>query len=235
MTKISLRPNTIDEVAFRSVVEKNEYRIPEKLQPEDRIIDIGAHIGCFSYLCWQRGARKIEAFEANLENAELAQKNLVSTNVVIHSKAVWRSDNKQGAELYHSGYTKMLPDGPDPVGINTASGNIFASIGQPVTVVALDDIIGDSTVKILKIDCEGSEFPILLTSKRLRQVCCFVGEYHLMDSIPSAAQVEGFEKYTVGTLADLFISHRFRVEFIPYPDARFSNVGNFFAYNLDLN
>lgn len=234
MTEISFRPNTIDEVAFRYVVENNEYRIPEQLQAEDRIIDIGAHIGCFSYLCWQRGSRKIEGFEANLENAELARKNLVSTNVVIHSKAVWRSDKQQESELYHSGYTQMLADGPDPVGMNTASGNIFASDGQPVSTVALDDIIGDSKVKILKIDCEGSEFPILLTSQRLRQVCCFVGEYHLMDSIPSAAQVEGFEKYTVGTLADLFISHRFRVEFVPYSDARFSNVGNFFAYNLDL-
>ena len=52
-------------------------------------------------------------------------------------------------------------------------------------------------------------------------------------SIVRVAMMPGIEKYTLGLLADLFTENRFRVELIPNPHPMFSNVGNFFAYNLD--
>lgn len=232
MTGIFLRPGTIDAVFYRSVVEENEYRIPEKLHPQDCIIDIGAHIGLFSYLCWQRGARNIEAFEPYSRNAELAEQNLKGTAVNLHRKAVWRSDLDRPMTLYHSGFREMSPDGPDPVGTNTGAGDVLAESGQLLETVGLDTIIGEKKIKILKLDCEGSEYPILLTSKKLRQVHTIVGEYHLHNR-DEVAQVAGMEKFTLGILADLFVQNRFRVEFVPQQDPRFSHVGNFFAYNLD--
>jgi len=251
MTTISLRPDTADSFVYQSVVEQNEYRIPEQLHPDDRIIDIGAHIGSFSYLCWQRGSRNIEAFEPHPENAELARHNLQGTGVVLHYKGVWRSDIEQPLTLYHSGFavaaqflyrpislvansqvsSGLADEEISPDGTNTGGGDIFAETGQPVETVSLDEVIGDKKVKILKIDCEGSEFPILLTCKRLSQVETIVGEYHILEKIPPKARIEGIEQYTPGVLADLLMSKRFRVEFIP--NTRFDYVGNFFAYNLD--
>ncbi len=227
------RPGTIDEIVFRAVVERNEYRIPDNLPPHDIIVDIGAHIGSFSWLCWNRGARNIEAFEADPVNAEYARKHLQSTNVSVKQLAVWRSDRSEPL-LFHSGYTEMLPDGPDPIGVNTGGGNVFSSSGNAIQTTTLDDVIGDRQISILKLDCEGSEYPILLTSRKLKQVRMIVGEYHVMNDIPPFAKVEGFEEYSIGTLVNHLVAQRFKVEIVPYPDSRFSPfVGSFFAFNMD--
>ena len=44
----------------------------------------------------------------------------------------------------------------------------------------VDDVSmkGARRVNLLKIDCEGAEFPILLTSNRLAAIDRIVGEYH---------------------------------------------------------
>ena len=68
-TTLRFRPGTIDAVVYRHVVTENEYRIPDHLDPDGLILDVGAHIGCFSTLCWSAGARRIEAFEADPANA----------------------------------------------------------------------------------------------------------------------------------------------------------------------
>lgn len=230
--QFTFRSGTIDQVVFRNVYEQNEYRVPPQLAAEDVVIDIGAHIGSFAYLCWLRGSRQINAFEADLENFQLAQRNLQDTNVQLHHAAVWRSD-QPGASLFHSGYKEMLPDGPDPVGVNTGGGDVFAPAGVAVPAIALDDLIGDRKIRILKVDCEGSEFPILLTSQKLRNVATVVGEYHRMKDVPPMAQVNGHQTYSVNLLAEFFIDQRFAIEFVPYKDPRFPHVGNFYAHNLD--
>jgi len=228
-----LRPGTIDESVYRAVVEENVYRLSERLSPLGVVLDVGAHIGCFSWSCWVRGATRIEAFEPDRENAKIARQNLKPTSVAVRRLAVWRSDRGHGV-LRYSGYTKMLPDGPDPVGVNTGGGDVFAQSGPRIKTVGLDQIIADREISILKLDCEGSEYPILLTSKKLKQVRAIIGEYHLKKMIPSFARVPGIDSYSVGTLAELFARLRFKVEFVPYPDPRFSScVGSFFAYNLD--
>jgi FkbM family methyltransferase len=231
-TTLRFRPGTIDAVVYRHVVTENEYRIPDQLDPDGLILDVGAHIGCFSTLCWSAGARRIEAFEADPANAALARENLASTTVSVIEKAVWRSDRTDEV-LRHSGYPAMRPDGPDPVAINTGGGHVFASEGLPVAAVSLDALIGERQVALLKLDCEGSEFPILLTSRRLAQVRRIVGEYHIRYQVPPALALEGVEHFTPGVLVDHLARQHFRVEICPHPDPRFSaEVGTFFADNL---
>ena len=229
---LRFRPGTIDAVVYRHVVTENEYRIPKSLDPDGLILDVGAHIGCFSSLCWSAGARRIEALEADPANAALARENLASTTVSVIEKAVWRSDRTDDV-LCHSGYPVMRPDGPDPVGINTGGGHVFASEGLPVDAISLDALIGEREVALLKLDCEGSEFPILLTSRRLAQVRRIVGEYHIRRQVPPAITVEGVEHFTPGVLVDHLTCQHFRVEICPHPDPRFTaEVGTFFADNL---
>lgn len=231
-TPFRFRPGTIDAVVYRHVVVENEYRIPDRLDPDGLILDIGAHIGSFSRLCWDAGGRRIEAFEADPANAALARENLRNTAITVTENAVWRSDHT-GVTLHHSGYTAMRPDGPDPVAINTGGGHVFASDGRSVATLALDALIGQRTVALLKLDCEGSEFPILLTSRRLSQVRRIVGEYHIRHDIPAAAAVGDIAAFTPGVLVDHLAAQRFRVEIAPHPDPRFSaEVGTFFADNL---
>ncbi len=226
------RPGTIDESVFRAVVERNEYWVPAQLLPDEVVIDIGAHIGSFSWLCWLRGARTIEAFEADLENYQLAWDNLQPTGVRLQQLAVWRSD-RQEEVLHHSGYPEMQPDGPDPVGINTGGGHVFSPVGAPIPTISLDAIIGDRLISILKLDCEGSEYPILLTSKKLKQIRSIVGEYHVLNSLPAAAVMDGIDKFAVGVLVETLLQQRFQVQILPHPDQRFPMVGRFFATNMD--
>jgi len=236
MPEFQLRPNTIDGIFQRTIWEENEYRIPDRLSPESRIIDVGGHIGLFSHLCWQRGAKNITAFEPNKESYELAKSNLAHTSVSLINKAVWRSDRLVNEKLFLTEFSEMHLDGPDvvdPGTMNTGTPSVFAEKGEGVETISLDSVIGNETIDILKIDCEGSEFPVLLTSKKLKQVRFITGEYHLVN-LPAIAQVEGYDKYSVGTLADLFTALRFQVEFLPHPAPKFSAIlGNFFAYNLD--
>ena len=61
---------------------------------------------------------------------------------------------------------------------------IWESDGLLVKVVPFDEIVdhvsrgGESRISVLKVDCEGAEFPILLTSRLLDRIDRIVGEYH---------------------------------------------------------
>ena len=68
--------------------------------------------------------------------------------------------------------------------INTGSGSVIWGGGEPVAKIAFDDIVdratnrGERRVRLLKLDCEGAEWPILLTSQRLHLIGEICGEFH---------------------------------------------------------
>src|SRR4030065_90765 len=104
----------------------------------------------------------------------------------LFNKAVWRSDRKDKLFL-------TIPNHR-----NTGSGSvIWGTTGQEVDTISLDDIIlnitenGRKRIRLIKIDCEGAEFPILLTSKILHLVDNICGEYHEFgDQIPENRRVK---------------------------------------------
>ena len=170
----TFRGGTCDQSVFHDVCEKNEYGLPGRFKADALIIDIGAHIGSFSYACVQRGARRVLAFEPEPENFRLAKFNLhpFRRSVRLTQKAVWRSDRHPGW-LLHSGYSQTDDN------VNTGGGTVLL---QPedspqhkrkelISTVSLDNILRPfKTVQLLKLDCEGSEWPILFTSKLLGKV-----------------------------------------------------------------
>jgi len=181
---LAVRKGTCDENVYKSVVEHNEYKLPTRFRPQDIIIDIGAHIGSFSLACWLRGSRNILAFEPNKENYELASLNLKKAidhnNVLLYNWGIWRSD-KDATKMFHQGYTKVNEDDE----LNTGGGNIFAERGEEVWVEPFDDILKEigTDVELLKLDCEGSEFPILYTSQEIRRVRNIVMEWHELGAL----------------------------------------------------
>jgi hypothetical protein len=68
--------------------------------------------------------------------------------------------------------------------LNTGNGSVVWGGGEPVAKLAFDDIVdavtnrGESRVRLLKLDCEGAEWPILLTSRRLDRIDEICGEFH---------------------------------------------------------
>jgi FkbM family methyltransferase len=186
------RRNTWDRAIAGCVIDNNEYHVPDDCSDARLIVDVGAHIGSFSWLCCKRGAPRVMAFEALPENHELAVKNLAefSDRCAVINRAVWRSD-RRGEVLKFARCTAA---------VNTGGGNVFATSSDiEVQTLSLDAIIEcQDAIDLLKLDCEGSEFPILYTSKRLHRVGRIVGEYHEFGlNIPDIALVDDAPPYTI--------------------------------------
>lgn len=178
-TQFTFRPDTLDFAIFCMVYFNNEYQLPTRFEPSDILIDVGAHIGSFAFASLVRGAGKIICAEAHPENAQLARQHLAEYitlgQVELHHVAVWRSDKQENLRI---------SDFPlhDNTLINTGGASIQPAQNQnAIHTISLDDLIGAQQIHLLKLDCEGSEFPILLTSRKLAQVAEMVGEYHEHD------------------------------------------------------
>ena len=90
-----------------------------------------------------------------------------------------------------------------------------------VEVEPLDEILARfSRVRLMKLDCEGSEFPIVLTSRLLHKVECIVGEYHELDEqmvsqLDGHARLDGLHSYRARRSKAALESHGFLAELEP--------------------
>ncbi|MCH7663865.1 MAG: FkbM family methyltransferase [Chloroflexi bacterium] len=159
----------------------------EKLQPTDVVIDIGAHFGTFSYLCYMLGSRNIYSYEPVAENIKLFTDFIGDLDgITLIPQAVFRSDlepdyklNYLGLFSENTGMASVIMDGNYNDFVTQKFIVQDPELRQIANVVPLDEILKNfERVKVLKLDCEGSEFPILLTSKFLSKVDRIVGEYH---------------------------------------------------------
>lgn len=202
------RAGTDDEQIFKSVVDENEYDLPGKFSLEDVVVDIGAHIGSFSYAVAARGAGKVYAYEAHPDNAAIARKNLArfGDRAACQNVAVWRSD-VSGKILFND----PLKGRSDP---NTGGlAVVYNTQGLPIECIGLDEILREASaeftksVRLLKIDVEGAEYPILFSSKQLDTAEEICGEYHNVERhiMPDHAKVQGMpENFTGEGLRDFF-------------------------------
>lgn len=171
------REGTVDADCWRGIVDGNEYNLPDTIPASWVIVDIGTHVGSFVQACWNRGARNIWSYEADFNNHAVARENVGHLEGVnLYHYAVGRSDKRAQPTAHFGGYVPFF-DGR----INTGGGTALSAEGTVVSCIPFDDVIPFLKIDLLKIDCEGSEWPILFTSN-LRRVRRIVGEYH---SLPS--------------------------------------------------
>lgn len=237
----SFRPNTTDQQIYTHVAIDNEYRLPKDLSHAKIVLDIGAHIGSFSYSALNRGARKVWAYEADSENAKQTTNNLQTfiseKKLVLRRAAIWRSD-VQGAVMYHGGYSQ------EEAIVNTGGTGVFwaqEGEGEALPTISFDDVIDEITengkqeIDLLKIDCEGSEWPILLTSQKLGLIKFMCGEFHELggkyNSTPAPFDINGKNTFTTKCLRDKLRQAGFSVVFHRgrNGDDTLSSCGLFFA------
>jgi FkbM family methyltransferase len=230
------RPGTNDRYVWQSVAIGNEYFVSDHFGDGDVIVDIGLHIGSFSCLVLSRGAGHVYGYEPDHENYTRACDLLscFGARITIEKVAVCRSDSPP-AHLLFSGYKKFAN------GImNTGGGDVLSPVGgTPVMTIPFDNVIdratqrGERRIRLLKLDCEGSEYPLLMTSKRLDYIDEIVGEFHVTgpnndgQEIPLAARIDDITNFDSDTISTFLRDHGFLVR----TGGRYGAFGKFLAWN----
>jgi FkbM family methyltransferase len=139
------------------------------------VVDIGANIGVFSLYAAHQGAARVIACEPGYDTCELLRHNIHSngleTTITVVKEAVTDVPGKEVrfplAANANSRIAQDLSQGPTEVVRTT-------SLNELVERYHLQDIA------LLKMDCEGAEYPILLTTPKLnlKPVRALRMEYH---------------------------------------------------------
>jgi FkbM family methyltransferase len=213
-----MRTDTTDTFIADEIFGHDEYKLSEKMLENEIVIDAGAHIGLFTEAVMQCGAQRVYAIEANRENYEIACLNLEKYThqgrVVLTCGALWRSDSDEKV-LYCSDY-KLLSNGL----LNTGGCDVlWQKQGLPIPAISLDTLLmkivekEQKTIRLLKIDCEGAEWPILFTAQKLQVVQEVCGEFHEyggeFDSETPPFSVAGLQRFTIEELIKFFEERAF--------------------------
>lgn len=168
-----LRPDTTDRAIWEEAIVLNPYRLPDLFQYGDKVLDVGAHTGSVSWRCATGGAHVV-AVEPSRANFHLLIHNLspVADRIIPVHAAAWRSDQPACVlrfdlnwQICNWGGGCVLGDG--------------GSVGHDVLAIPLDELLRlHPQWRLLKLDCEASEFPCLYTARELSRVQNIVGEYH---------------------------------------------------------
>ncbi len=226
MPPFTFRPGTVDRLVFEQVAVYNEYRLPDRMAGAV-VLDVGAHIGSFAYACAARGAAEVWCVEAEPGNCALLRQNLgrlllPGLRCVLFG-AAWRSDRPAGTVRVRA------------EGFNTGHALVTEGDGAEVPALPFDQLVGLVTdggrrrIGWLKLDCEGSEFPILFTTRRLGLVDRVCGEYHLAEAHRPLLAVDGHEAGRAG-LRRRLEAEGFAVE-LTEPDG--DGLGHFWAHRPD--
>ncbi|HYE77548.1 MAG TPA: FkbM family methyltransferase [bacterium] len=185
---IVYRANTQDVMAVQGVLLDNEYRLPLRLDPDDVVVDVGAQVGCFLVAVLERGARACYSYEPDPANWPLLVANggKYGDRAVLRQQAVW------GGTAPNRG-TLSLSQFPAPytaMSHCTARGeDLPEAVKVEVQAVSLEAVLREAAaasprgrVRLLKLDCEGAEYPALLTCDPavLALVDEIVGETHTL-------------------------------------------------------
>ncbi len=202
-----------DEIGiWNDVVNVNEYRLPEAFEPDDVILDIGGHCGMFAWACLKRGAGRVISVEPAPENYARLCHNLMqfggrSSRV---PAAAWseaaelRIEQKDGAR-HTGGWSAM----------GTEEGVRVPAIPFEQLVESAASYSGRN-IRLVKLDCEGSEWTILKSFTRWDLVDGWCAEYHNVEN----AEAEKL-------LREIFEPQGYNVEVVPHPTA--THLGHFFA------
>lgn len=177
------RPQTWDRNIWDSVMTGNEYKLSGAFHADDVVIDIGAHIGAFSCRVLDMGAGRVVAVECEPDNFLILRHNLheaccaTDRAVLVYGAAVGVPLGQRMRHVYAAA-----------TGTNTGGTSCIGENGRPVAALHFDALVtlarswNGRPVRLLKLDCEGGEWPILDYAD-FSSIRAVVGEYHSIEDI----------------------------------------------------
>lgn len=193
--------NLIEEIWIKECYRTK--KLP--LRPGATIVDIGANVGIFSVLLATANPQaRIIAVEPGRGNLEFLSRNLISNrlhNVNIVPAAC--GGTKGEGTLYGRGAGVL-----NTLYMRDTWGNKCTPLYK-TSILTLQDIFDQFNVEtcdLLKLDCEGAEYDILLNNSKetLRRVSNISMEYHV-----------GFNDHSLENLEQLLMNHGFVINSLP--------------------
>jgi FkbM family methyltransferase len=135
------------------------------------VVDIGAHYGSFTVQAYKLGARTVDSYEPNPDSFKLLTKNTCKLpGVVVHQVAVVHNNRSEVCLHAHRTYS-------------AASTIVKIPRNSPrswvVPCVNFEKLLEDIRPDVLKLDCEGTEYDLLLNCSLPKCVKQIVMEIHL--------------------------------------------------------
>ena len=163
----------LDALTVKEIFLDKDYEIP--IKNTKTIIDIGANIGTYSLFAAKKFPHSnIYAYEPEKSTFRVLKKNLEENGVKNVKSFRLGVSSKPGFRYFYtyqaSGFTSLLPTRKD-------------GKRQKVKVTTLLKIFKDNLIKtcgLIKMDCEGAEYEILLNcpDSLFKRIKAFVLEYH---------------------------------------------------------
>ena len=177
-------PQIIYEVRISDIYMDTQF------EPEDVIIDIGGHIGAFAIDAALRGSGNILVYEPDKVNFTILKGNIRINNlqdkIKAHRLAVSNGNNKLYIDAINFGSHSLIPECVDH-----KTGKFYE-----VDTITLGEILENiPKCKLLKLDCEGSEYDIL-NNGSLVKVENIIAELHIGandDNLVELLNLRGFE------------------------------------------
>ena len=147
-----------------------------EVNDDDVIIDVGAHIGCFTIDVAKKARKgKIIALEPTKKSYELLKENIKINNfqnIIADNLGIWKKTD----------IISLYTNENDSIG-----NNLFKKTNQieEINVISLSECIEKYDIEkidFLKMDCEGAEFEIILglTDETLKKIKKMSIEVHMM-------------------------------------------------------
>lgn len=158
---VFVRKGSLDHYIFK---EQNAHYSSLGLEPGDRVLDIGAHIGAFALFAAEHDAASITCVEPDPINVQILRKNLEQVDSseveIVQAAAVCDEETRDLVPLYLSPAQGYMNATVEKAG--------FSAV--PVRAARLGQLLAESGANAVKIDIEGGEYDLLLRSELPEQV-----------------------------------------------------------------
>ena len=198
-TKCIIR-NKSDAIAFLENFFLETYEQGKEFQIKDNdiILDVGAHIGCFTlYASKKINKGKIFAFEPTSESFNVLKQNVELNqlkNIHIQNAGV----------LKESGTSVIYVDKNNEIGNSLFLKN-KNMVEEKIDIISIEDILKKydlNSVDLLKLDCEGAEYDIILNLPEN-----ILNKFHKI-----AMEVHSIENFTIHDIEKYLEKNNFNVK-----------------------
>jgi len=194
-------------LVFKEIWIERCYTRRFEIPPGATVVDIGANAGVFTLWALKGGAARVIAVEPSPRMCEYLSRNVSSngfSNVTVVQAACGGRTGE--AILYYRG-----SEGLNSLYCRDVLGSAFRPLCR-MPVLTLEDIFsryGVETCHLLKIDCEGAEYEILLNARQdtLNRIERIAMEYHV-----------GLNDHDPAELVSFLQAHGFKAEKTPLFD-----------------